>query len=121
MMSILNDIKKVLGLAEDYHAFDLDVIMHINAVFADLHQIGVGPETEFAIQDDTAQWSAFLDTPHLNAVKTYMYLRVRLLFDPPSSSFVLEAMKEQINKMEFRLNVVREGTKWTDPDPPVVE
>lgn len=116
--SILKDIKKVLGLADDYLAFDQDVLMHINAIFADLHQLGIGPTTGFFIEDASTQWSSFISDPTLNTVKTYIYLRVRMLFDPPSSSFVLESMKTQIKEMEFRLNVVREGTQWTDPNTP---
>ena len=119
--SILTSIKKILGLGSDYTAFDPDVIMHINSVFADLHLMGIGPSAGFAIEDATPVWADFLaGDVTLNAVKTYVYLRVRLLFDPPTSSYMIDAMKEQITKFEWRLNVVREGVAWTDPNPPVV-
>lgn len=119
--SILNSTKKILGLAEDYDVFDLDIIMHINAVFGTLNQLGIGPEEGFAIEDDTATWDAFLGTDkRLNAVKQYVYLRVRLIFDPPETAYLLAAFEKQIQEQEWRLNVVREGDSWIDPDPPLV-
>ena len=117
--SILKSIKKVLGLDADYTAFDIDIVMHINAVFSILQQLGIGPVNGFAIEDDTATWDTFLGTdPLLNSVKSYIFLRVRLLFDPPTSSFHTEAMKQQIQELEWRLNVYREGTAWVSPFPP---
>jgi hypothetical protein len=115
--SILVDIKKVLGIAEDYTDFDVDIIMHINSVFDTLNQLGVGPEDGFAIEDATAVWDDFLgaDARVFNSTKTYIYLRVRLLFDPPSTSFVITSMNEQIQQLEWRINVQREGVSWTDP------
>jgi hypothetical protein len=116
--SILNSTKKTLGLAEDYTAFDIDVLMHINSIFSVLNQLGVGPAVGFSIEDDTAVWSDFLeDDLRLNDVKTYMYLRVRMLFDPPTTSFHLSAMKEQIEEFGWRINVYREEEGWTDPNP----
>lgn len=113
--SILNSTKKVLGLDDEYTPFDVDIIMHINSVFSTLHQLGLGPDGGFMIEDDEAEWSDFLGTDdRLNSVKTYMYLRVRTLFDPPSTSYHLEALKEQFRELEWRLNVVREGDKWID-------
>lgn len=118
--SILKSTKKVLGLSEDYTVFDLDVLTHVNGVFTTLHQLGVGPGTGFMIEDDTALWTDFLvPTPDLNAVKSYVFLRVRLLFDPPSTSFHLEAMNNQIKELEWRLNVSREYS--IDPDAPPVD
>ena len=97
MESILNSTKKVLGLAEDYDAFDQDVITHINATFSVLNQVGVGPADGFFIEDDTAVWADVgLPDNQLHLVKTYMYLKVRFLFDPPGTSFHMSAMKEQI-------------------------
>lgn len=113
MQSILDSTKKILGIDESYTAFDLDILTHINTVFADLHQMGIGPQEGFAIEDKQAEWSEFIDqNVLLNAVKTYVYLRVRLLFDPPSTSFAISAMKEQIREHEWRLNVYREGEVW---------
>lgn len=114
--SILTSTKKVLGIEENYEAFDEDILMHINSVFATLNQLGIGPEPGFAIEDKTATWDTFLGADlRLASVKTYMYLRVRLLFDPPATSFAIAAMKEQIIETEWRLNVVREGDSWTLP------
>lgn len=119
--SILTSTKKILGIADDYTVFDLDIILHINSVFSTLTQLGVGPTAGFMISDKTTEWVDFLgDDLELNAVKTYIYLRVRMLFDPPATSYAVEAMKEQIKELEWRLNVVREGESWTDPDPILV-
>lgn len=109
MESILISIKKMLGLTEEYTHFDPDIIMHINSVFADLTQLGVGPAEGFFIEDDTSEWADFLpETNTFEAVKSYMHLRVKLLFDPPNSSAVIEAMKRDIDKWEWRLNVAAE-------------
>jgi hypothetical protein len=116
--SILTSTKKILGIAEDYTAFDVDIIMHINSVFSTLNQLGIGPEIGFMVEDADAEWDSFLlgDT-RLNSVKTYVFLRVKLLFDPPSTSLHIAAMEKQIQELEWRLNVSREATSWTDPDP----
>ena len=113
---ILVSTKKILGIQPDYLAFDLDVITHINSAFSTLQQLGVGPAQGFAIEDDTAEWGDFLGhDPRLNQVKTYVYLRVRLLFDPPTTSFAIDAMEKQVKEMEWRLQVLM------DPPPtPVV-
>ena len=104
--SILNSTKKILGLSEEYDVFDLDVITHINSVFSTLEQLGVGPAGGFMIEGDTETWASFFGPdPRLNAVKSYVYLRVRLLFDPPATSFAVSAMQEQIKELEWRLNV----------------
>lgn len=108
--SILNSTKKLLGLDPDYDVFDLDVMMHINSVFSTLTQLGVGPTEGFMIEDDSATWDAFLDAdPQLNQVKTYVYLRVRMLFDPPANAFLQTAMEKQKEELEWRLNVQAEG------------
>ena len=106
--SVLVSTKKVLGLSEDYTAFDEDIIMHINMVFSTLNQLGVGPEEGFAISDANAEWDAFFTDPRLNSIKSYVYLRVRLLFDPPTNSFYMAALQEQIKELEFRINVYQE-------------
>lgn len=117
--SILTSIKKILGIGETDTSFDTDVIIHINSVFSTLNQLGLGPEEGFMIEDATATWDAFLGSdPRLSAVKTYVYLRVRLLFDPPSTSYLIEAMQSQSKELEWRLNVQREGESWTDPTLP---
>lgn len=104
--SILTSIKKMLGIAEDYTEFDEDIITHINSVFLNLTQLGVGPEEGFMIEDDTAVWEDFIDDSiRLQAVKTYIYLKVKLLFDPPLSSSVTESFTRMIAELEWRLNV----------------
>lgn len=116
---ILKSVKKALGLADDYDVFDPDVIMHINSAFSTLNQLGIGPQQGFMIEDDAATWESFLGTDlRLNNVKTYIYLRVRLLFDPPTTSFHLEAVNQQIKELEWRLNAQREDEEWTEPAPP---
>lgn len=116
--SILDDVKKVLGLDPTYTAFDPDIILHINTVLNTLNQLGIGPVAGFMIVDNTATWDQLIGTDILlNSVKTYIYLRVRMVFDPPASGFALDAFKEQIRELEFRLNVKREGESWTDPNP----
>ncbi|SRR6266540_646183 len=116
--SILTSTKKILGIEASYTAFDLDIITHINSVFSTLTQLGVGPTVGFMIEDATPVWSDFLGSDiRLNAVKTYVYLRVRLLFDPPTTSYAIEAMQQQIKELEWRLNVQMEESIWTDPDP----
>ena len=108
--SILNSTKKMLGLDPDYDVFDLDVLMHINSVFTTLTQLGVGPVEGFQIEDDSATWDTFLGTdPKLNQAKTYVFLRVKLLFDPPQTSFVADSYSRQIEQLEWRLNVTAEG------------
>jgi hypothetical protein len=117
-VSILSSVKKALGIEEAYTAFDPDVLMHINTVFSTLNQLGIGPEDGFMIEDAEPTWDAFLDDDYrLNSVKSYVYLRVRLLFDPPATSYLIEAMRKQVEEFEWRLNVYREETAWIDPDP----
>lgn len=118
--SILDDVKKVLGLDPTYTAFDPDIILHINTVFTVLSQLGVGPESGYMIMGNTETWDAYLGTDlNLNAVKTYICLKVRMVFDPPTIGFVIDAFNNQIKELEWRLNVKREGASWTDPTPPV--
>lgn len=104
--SILDSVKKPLGIDSSYDVFDQDIIMHINSVFATLQQLGVGPSDAFAIEDSSANWDEFIkDTKNINSVKSYIYIKVRLLFDPPTTSFALDAMKKQADEYEWRLNV----------------
>jgi hypothetical protein len=107
--SILKSTKKVLGLAESYTAFDVDIITHINAAFSTLNQLGVGPVDGFFIEDADDNWEDFtVPDNQLHMAKTYVYLRVRVLFDPPQTSFHLSAANEQIKELEWRLNSFRE-------------
>jgi len=107
--SILNSTKKVLGISEDYTVFDLDIITHINASFSILNQLGVGPVEGFFIEDEGAAWDDFFVPPNqLNLIKTYIILKVRMLFDPPATGFLTTAMENQIKEYEWRLNVFRE-------------
>ena len=105
MESILNSIKKMLGpSAEDDH-FNPDIIMHINTEFMTLTQLGVGPSKGFYIEDDTTTWLEFIpDLKNFQAIKTYIYLKVKLVFDPPQSSAVIESMNKKIAELEWRLN-----------------
>ena len=104
--SILISIKKMLGMEENYNVFDTDIIIHINTIFMTLNQLGVGPSNGFKIEDNSAIWSEYIDEDSdLEAVKTYIYLKVKLLFDPPLSSSVIEVMKQSIAELEWRLNV----------------
>ena len=106
MESILTSTKKLLGIAEDYNHFDPDLIMHINSVFTILTQLGVGPKGGFMILDENATWDEFLpEGKYLMAVKSYVAQKVRLLFDPPTNSAVMECINKMIQEFEWRLNV----------------
>lgn len=104
--SILTSVKKLLtGLTEGDTTFDLDIIMHINSVFVILNQLGVG-QAGFMIQDKTSVWGDFLGSAeHLELIKSYMVLKVRQLFDPPSTGPIVEAINKQLSELEFRINV----------------
>lgn len=106
MESILTSIKKLLGIADEDANFDTEIMIHINSVFMVLHQIGVGPSGGFSIKDDSAIWSDFIEgTANIEAVKSYVYLKVKLLFDAESlSSTYVEVVKQQISEFEWRLN-----------------
>jgi hypothetical protein len=107
--SILISTKKVLGIADDYTAFDIDIIMHINSVFSMLTQMGVGPAEGFFIEDDTAEWGDYIANDNVyNMIRSYMFLKVRMLFDPPSTSFLVTAMEKQIGEYEWRISTHRE-------------
>lgn len=113
MDSILTSVKSSLGIAEDYTYFDQQVIMHTNSVFMILQQLGLGDkENPFTITGKTESWDDFLTALDIGSkalsltlIQSYMYLRVRLLFDPPTNSFLVENMKQQIQEFEWRLNV----------------
>ena len=106
MESILTSIKKLLGIEAEYEHFDPDIIMHINSVFMVLNQLGVGPSEGFSIEDDTSVWTDFIsNNTKIEAVKSYIYLKVKLLFDPPLSSAAIDSIKRMIDEYEWRLNV----------------
>ena len=110
MESILTSIKKILGITEEYTHFDQDIIMHINSVFMVLTQIGIGPSEGFFIKDDSAIWDDFIQGDKtIEAVKSYIGLKVQLLFDPPLSSSVMESKKRLIDEFEWRLNIQAES------------
>lgn len=111
MDSILTSIKKMLGIQEDYEHFDTDLILHINSVLMTVTQIGVGPVEGFAIQDKNAVWTDLTnDEKKLNSVKSFVYLKVKLLFDPPANSAAMQSLKELASELEWRLNVAAEST-----------
>lgn len=114
--SILNSVKKNLGVPDDYTVYDPDILMHINSAFFTVTQIGIGVEGGFRVEDSDATWADFLGTsPRWDAVRTYTFLRVKTLFDPPGTSFLLAAMQRQIEEFETRFSYERERTDWTPP------
>lgn len=115
---ILDSTKKLLGIDSEYDVFDPEILVHINSVFSTLTQLGVGPDDGFYVDENTT-WSMFLGADNrINSVKTYVYLKVRLLFDPPTTSFAIDSFKKQAEELEWRLNVVvdtREGVQVVNP------
>lgn len=110
MESILDSIKKMLGLTSEYTQFDTDIIMHINSVFMILTQLGVGPSEGFAIEDNTTTWTEFVpDIKKVSGIKSYMYAKVRVVFDPPTSSVVMDSLTRIITEYEWRLNVASQN------------
>ena len=109
MDSILTSIKKLLGIAEDYEHFDQDLIIHINSILSVLTQLGVGPSEGFSIEDENATWNDFIpEDKRLSSIRSYVYMKVKLLFDPPLSSSVMESMNRMISEFEWRLNATAE-------------
>lgn len=103
MDSVLNSIKKLLGIQESYTIFDADLIMHINSTFAMLNQIGIGPKEGFMIEDSYTTWDEYITQANESMVKSYIYLKVRLLFDPPSNNSLTESINRQLSELEWRL------------------
>ena len=103
MESILTSIKKLLGIMSDYTNFDDDIIIHINTAFAMLNQLGVGPEGGFMIVDANSRWEDYTTEKNLNMVKTYIYLKVRLFFDPPTSTALIESINRTLSEIEWRI------------------
>lgn len=111
MESILTSIKKLIGFGEEYTHFDDDIIIHINSVFSDLTQIGVGPDDGFSISDSGATWYDYTENDlTISNVKQYIYYRVKLAFDPPTNSAVLASMEKAADRLEWRLNVAVDKT-----------
>lgn len=107
--SILIAIKLNLGVAESFTHFDEQILTHINSAFSTLHQLGVGPAGGFFIEDDSARWTDIgLPDDQVNAVRAYLYLKVRQAWDPPKTSFEISSFEEQIKQHEFRLSIMRE-------------
>lgn len=120
--SILKSVKKTLGIDPSFTNFDTDILMHINSAFAVLNELGVGPELGYQIEDDTALWAAFYGTdPRYNLIRTYVYLKVRILFDPPNTGYLVTALNEQIREYETRISYYRETTGWYPPETDVPE
>lgn len=113
MESILTSIKKLLGIMDDYEHFDTDIIIHINTVLSTLRQLGVGPKEGYRIKDKSGKWSDFIDSEDLRFedVKTFIYFKVKLIFDPPTASSAIEAMNRAISELEWRLNATAESTE----------
>lgn len=108
--SILVYVKKLLGIQNDYTHFDPDIIYGINAAFSILTQLGVGPESGFSISDDSKTWNEFIsDKLQLSMIKPYVYLKTRLLFDPPSSATLIDSINATIKEYEFRLFIASDG------------
>ena len=115
--SILTSIKKLLGITEECEDFDTDIIIYINTVFSILNQLGVGPKEGFKINNKSQTWDKFIgDDKQLEDVKTYVYLKVKLIFDPPLVSSVLESMNRTINEFEWRLNVKADSSSTSEKE-----
>jgi len=122
MDSILASIRKVAGLAIDDTNFDPDIIFAINSAFMSLSQLGIGPKEGFLITDDQAKWSDLIgNRKDLEGVKLYVQSKVRLAFDPPTNSFLVDAIERQIKELEWRLNVQAESTITVVETPTTVE
>lgn len=111
MESILTSIKLLLGITEDYEHFDNQIVTHINSVLMVLTQLGVGPPEGFIVKDKSDTWNEFIpDGKNLELIKSYVHLKVKLLFDPPSSSVVMESMNRMISEFEWRINAAVESS-----------
>lgn len=108
--SILNSIKRLLGLTDDYTDYDDQIIMHINSVFFNLNQLGVGPSEGFSISDSNAIWTEYISDNALllGPLSSYIYLKVKLLFDPPTNSSAIQSIEKLIAEFEWRINITAE-------------
>jgi len=123
--SILLSTKKILGIGADDTSFDLDILTFINTAFSTLNDVGVGVAGGFTVLDQDVEWddyagAAVIDDTQVNDIKTYVFLRVRMLFDPPGTPYLINAFKDQLDEHVVRISMRREATDWVDPDPPVV-
>lgn len=117
--SILTSVKRSLGLEESYTVFDPDIILLINSSLSVLNQLGVGPEAGYQIEDASATWDSVIGTDRrLNNVKEYVFIDVKLRFDPAATSFLGQALHERKKELEWRINAYKEETIWTNPNPP---
>ncbi len=122
--SILEDIKKLLGVPQDYEAFDTDIVMHINSAFSTLYQLGIGLKNGFYITGKSEVWNDLwrdciftnTETDKFFFIKQYVYLSVRLIFDPPASSYVLNAYKERLDELTWRIVSMNETFREEDDD-----
>ena len=112
--NILETTKRICGVDPEDDSFDLEIITHINSTFFVLQQLGVGPVNGFFVADGTELWSEFAGAEQINAVRTYMGLKVKLIFDPPPTGPTTEAMERQAGQLEWRLNIHMEGVKWEE-------
>ena len=103
MESILDTVKKLLGIQPDYTNFDEDIMVHINTAFASLNQLGVGPADGFYVENDATIWDDYITSCNLTMIKSYIYLKVRILFDPPTSSVLMDSMNRSIAELEWRI------------------
>ena len=111
--SILESVKKALNVDAEDEAFDVDILIHLNSALATLNQVGVGPENGFQVEDASATWDDLLgNDPRLNNVKTYLYSKVRLVFDPPATSFGIQALQDVAKELETRIYIASEAEKW---------
>lgn len=104
--SILTSIKKLLGITDDYTHFDQDIVLQINSAFSTLNQLGVGPEAGFSIQDTSSVWTDFINDDRLNFAKTFVQLKVKLAFDPPTSATLMDSYNRQLDELAWRLSIV---------------
>lgn len=109
--SILQSIKKLLGLGDGYDVFDQDIIMHINTIFSNMNQMGIGPKEGFMIEDDKSTWDEYIKDQKilLQNIITYVYLKVRLIFDPPANGNLLESINKTANELEYRIYITEGG------------
>ena len=102
--SILNDVKEAVGIVQDYTVFDNQLIICINSVFSTLHQLGIGPEEGFYIDGSETKWEDYVESKRFDFIRSYMIMKVHVMFDPPTSSVAMEALEKQIAEYEWRIN-----------------
>lgn len=113
MDSILQSIKKLLGIQPEYDVFDQDILIHINTAFAILNQLNIGPPDGFYVADKDVTWATYITSCNLTMIRTFVYLKVKLIFDPPSSTAVIESINRTLGEIEFRLYVEGDPIRTT--------